>query len=274
VVRGDPDFEGIVVGLGALGAVVRVTLDVEPAYEVTQTVFEGLSWTSLLEHFDAVTAAGYSVSTFHRWGETTETVWVKRRTDRAAAPLPRELFGARVATGPHHPIAGLDPVNATPQLGEPGAWSDRLPHFRMGFTPSSGAEIQSEFIVPRGAAVAAIEALRGLSATLAPLTQVSELRTVAADALWMSPQYGQDTAAIHFTWQPDQPAVERALRRIEAALEPFGARPHWGKLFLAEADAIASLYPRHGDFAALAARLDPRGAFRNAWLERHVLDGG
>src|SRR5215218_999672 len=50
--RGDADFDGMVVGLGALGAVTRLTLDVEPAYEVRQRVFEGLAWDALYEHFD------------------------------------------------------------------------------------------------------------------------------------------------------------------------------------------------------------------------------
>ena len=153
-------------------------------------------------------------------------------------------------------------------------WSDRLPHFRADFTPSTGAEIQSEYLVPRRHAAAAIQAVRGLAATIRPLLQVAEIRTIAADRLWMSPQYGQDTVGIHFTWTRDQHAVERALVDLEAALAPCEARPHWGKLFLADAAAIASLYERLPDFARLVERLDPRGAFRNDWLRTHVLDGG
>jgi xylitol oxidase len=270
VQRGDSDFDGLVVGLGAAGAITAVTLDVEAAYDVRQWVFERLAWDALFEHVDEITASGYSVSVFHRWGEVAEQVWVKRRAD-AGAEEPRALFGAIPAGDHRHPIAGLDPVNCTPQLGEPGPWWDRLPHFRMGFTPSAGAEIQSEFHVARRHAAAAIEALLRLSSLLAPLTQVSELRTVAADTLWMSPQYGQDTVGIHFTWVPDQEAVQRALAEVERALEPFAARPHWGKLFLADAARIRPLYDRLDDFAALLARVDPRGAFRNQWLEDHVL---
>jgi alditol oxidase len=153
----------------------------------------------------------------------------------------------------------------------PGGWADRLPHFRMGFTPSNGDELQSEYHLPRRHAVAAIEALRGLAGTIRPVLQVTELRTIAADRLWMSPQYEQDTIAIHFTWAPEQEAVERVLVDVEAALAAFGARPHWGKVFLAAASVIAGLYERLPDFAALAQCLDARGAFRNDWLERHVL---
>jgi xylitol oxidase len=271
VARGDHDFDGMAVGLGALGAVTRVTLDVEPAYDVRQRVFEGLAWAALFEHFDPVMAAGDSVSVFTRWGETTDQVWVKSRVTEAAEDVRAELFGAPAATVERHPILGLDPAACTPQLGVPGRWSDRLPHFRMGFTPSAGEEIQSEYVIPRRHAVAAIDALRALAGAVRPVLQVSEIRTVAADRLWMSPQHGQDTVAIHFTWKREPEAVARALAGVEAALAPFEARPHWGKLFLADAAAIAPLYERLPDFRRVAERLDPRGAFRNAWLERHVL---
>lgn len=269
--RADPDFDGLVVGLGAVGALTRVTLDVEPDYRVRQRVFEGLEWRDLFEHFDAITSSGYSVSVFTRWGETVEEVWVKNRVHEQPEETAEELFSAAAATQDRHPILGLDPVNCTPQLGVAGPWAERLPHFRMGFTPSSGAELQSEYIVHRGDAVAAIEAVLVVAAALRPVIQVSEIRTVAADALWMSPQYGRDTVALHFTWRPEPAAVRRALAEVERVLAPFEARPHWGKLFLAGADEIRPLYERHGDFVALLDRVDPRGAFRNDWLRAHVL---
>jgi xylitol oxidase len=262
--RGDPDFDGLVVNLGALGAVTRLRLDVEPAYEVRQRVFEDLGWDRLYADFDAITAAGYSVSVFTLWGETS-SVWIKSR-----AEPPEELAGATPAPVDRHPIPGIDPVNCTAQRGVPGPWWDRLPHFRMGFTPSAGEELQSEFLVPRAHAVEAIETVRALAAQVQPVLQVSEIRTVAADRLWLSPQYGTDTIGIHFTWTRDPDPVERALAQVEAALAPFDARPHWGKLFLA---TPAHLYERRSDFLALAERLDPRGAFRNRWLERSLDPG-
>jgi alditol oxidase len=268
--RGDADFEGLVVGLGATGAVTRVTLDAEPAYEVSQRVFEGLGWDALSEQFDAVFASGDSVSLFTRWGDAINEVWVKRRVTGAPERPPADLFGARPAASERNPVPGMDPANSTVQLGRPGLWSDRLPHFRMGFTPSAGEEIQSEYHLPRHHALAAIEALRGLADAMRPLLYVCEIRTVAADGLWMSPQYGRDTVALHFTWRRDQHAVERVLESVEAALAPFAARPHWGKLFLADAAAIGGLYERLGDFMSLLHRVDQRGAFRNPWLERHV----
>ena len=117
-------------------------------------------------------------------------------------------------------------------------------------------------------AVAAIEAVPAIARD-APTAaaQVSEIRTVAADRLWMSPQYGRDTVAVHFTWKPEQERVERALVEVERVLDPFGPRPHWGKLFLADADEIRPRYERLGDFVALLGRVDPRGAFRNDWLQ-------
>jgi xylitol oxidase len=269
--RGDADFDGLVVGLGALGVVTRITLDVEPAYQVRQRVFDGLTWDALFEHFDAITSSGYSVSVFTRWGETTDQVWVKSRVTDAPEPVDADLFGSRAAPSERHPIPGMDPVNSTEQLGVPGPWWDRLPHFRLGFTPSAGDEIQSEYIVARSHAVAAIEAVRALAGDVRPLLQVCEIRTIAADRLWLSPQYGQDTIGIHFTWKRDEDAVRRVLADVETALAPFAARPHWGKVFLADAVAIARLYERLPDFSRLVERLDPRGAFRNEWLESRVL---
>jgi xylitol oxidase len=253
--RGEPDFAGMVVHLGALGAVTRVTLDVEPAYEVAQHVFEDVPWEAL----PSALGAAYSVSAFTRW-DVVDTLWVKRRVDE---PLP-EAPG-RPATVELHPIPGLDATGCTPQLGAPGPWSGRLPHFRLEFTPSHGEEIQSEYFVARERAAEAIAAMREVGPDVRGVLQVSELRTVAADELWLSPQHRRATLAVHFTWRRDQPAVERALREVEAALLPLGATPHWGKLFL-----TPPAPERADDFRALARRLDYRGAFRNAWLADSV----
>jgi len=269
--RGDHDFDGLVVGLGALGAVTRITLDVEPAYEVRQRVFEGLSWEALFEHFDEITSCGYSVSVFTRWGGTMDQVWVKSRVTDEPEQVESDLFGATAAAVDRHPILGLDASSCTPQLGRPGSWADRLPHFRMGFTPSSGEELQSEYLFPRRHAAEAIEAVRSLANKIQPLLQVSEIRAVAEDRLWMSMNYGEDSVGIHFTWKPEQDAVEDMLVQLEAALVPFEARPHWGKLFNVDAAAIAPLYERMPDFVRLVERLDPRGAFRNSWLKARVL---
>ncbi len=267
--RGDADFDAVVVGLGAFGVVTHVALDIEPSFQVEQTVYERLALDTVLADLDAVTGLGYSVSLFTTWRDVdvVDQLWLKRRPDRDAA-APAEVAGARPAPGPRHPLPGVSAEHTTEQGGVAGPWLDRLPHFRMGFTPSNGEELQSEYLVPREHAVAAIEAVRGLAAEIAPLLFVSEVRTVAADTLWLSPASGRDVVALHFTWRPEQPEVLALLPRLEAALAGLEARPHWGKLFTADAAALAPRYPQFDAFTALAAHYDPRGRFRNDFTER------
>ncbi|MGZ6624775.1 MAG: D-arabinono-1,4-lactone oxidase [Solirubrobacteraceae bacterium] len=273
VARNDAEFDGVVVGLGALGIVTSVTLEVQPFFAMRQRVFQGVGWDTLFDRFDRIFAAGESVSVFHLCGESTEQVWVKRRSqgDLDDDGDLQELLGVPAASTALHPVLGGDPVNCTEQMGAPGPWSERLPHFRSGFTPSSGEELQSEFFVARDDAIAAIEAVRGLAGAIAPLLLISELRTIAADTLWLSPEEGRDTLALHFTWRRRPAEVEAVVAQIEAALAPFAARPHWGKVFTAEAGTIAPLYSRMRDFRALRERMDPRGTFVNGWLRERVL---
>jgi xylitol oxidase len=262
----DAAFDGSIVALGALGVVSRVTLDIEPSFEVRQDVYDALSWTALLENFDAIMARAYSVSVFTTWtGDHVQSVWLKSVS--GAARPPQELYGARIVGGERHPLEGADVSSTTAQGGVFGPWIDRLPHFRMGFTPSNGEEFQTEYLVPRRHGVAAIEAIRSLSERIAPHLYVSELRTIAADSLWLSGAYETDALGIHFTWkfQPDE--VLPLLPVIEEALAPFQARPHWGKVFHS---VDRSLYPRLGDFVELAEELDPEHKFRNEFLERYV----
>lgn len=271
--RGDADFDGMVVNLGALGVVSSLTVDIEPSFTVAQTVFEDLDWDQALANFDDVTSAAYSVSLFTDWsGEKIAQAWLKSRTasDPDGEPQRTAFFGGTPATEPRHPIAGMPGTTCTQQFGAPGPWSDRLAHFRMEFTPSKGDELQSEYLVPREHAVEAIQAMRRLSDLVTPLLLVSEIRTMAADSLWLSPNYGTDGIGLHLTWRQDQPAVEAVLPVIEAELAPFGARPHWGKLFDGDAARLAPLYPRLADFKALAGRFDPDGKFRNGFLDRTV----
>ncbi|MFZ1993378.1 MAG: D-arabinono-1,4-lactone oxidase [Solirubrobacteraceae bacterium] len=275
VALGEPEFDAVVVGLGALGIVTRVTLAVEPYYEVRQRVFQGVSWDTLFTRLDEIYRAGESVSVFHLCGERTEQVWVKRRAgdadDQADGDL-QELLGVRAASVELHPVLGGDPVNCTEQQGVPGPWSERLPHFRSGFLPSSGEELQSEFFVAREHAVAAVEAVRSLAAEIIPLLLISELRTIAGDTLRLSPHQGRDSFALHFTWRRQPAQVEAVVAKIEAALAPLAARPHWGKVFTARAEAIAPLYPHMGGFLAMRERLDPDGTFVNQWLHDKVID--
>jgi xylitol oxidase len=276
VASGDPDFEGVVVGLGAMGIVTRVTLAVQPFYAMRQRVFQGASWDTLFARLDEIYGAGESVSVFHLCGERTEQVWVKRLDPDSGGEDDRdleELLGVRAAAVELHPVLGGDPVNCTEQQGVRGPWSERLPHFRSGFLPSSGEELQSEFFVGREDAVAAVEAVRGLADEIVPLLLISELRTITRDPLWLSPHEGRDSFALHFTWRRQPAEVQAVVAKIEAALAPLAVRPHWGKVFTAQADAIAPRYPRMDSFRRLRDRLDPRGVFVNDWLREKVLDG-
>jgi xylitol oxidase len=264
--RGERDFDGVVVNVGALGVVTRMVLDLVPTFEVRQNVFDGLPWSALFEHFDEIQDAAYSVSVFTNWAnDSVDQVWLKSIGGSRA-----ELFGARPADGPRHPAhaAGIGADNCTEQLGLPGPWHERLPHFRLGFTPSAGDELQSEYFVPYRHATAAFEALRGLGDRIAPLLLCSEIRTVAGDDLWLSPSQGGDRVALHFTWHPRQPEVEALLPVIEDRLAPLDVRAHWGKLF--HRSPSDETCPRLRDFRELRTRLDPDGVFRNPFVARNL----
>ena len=270
----DPDvFPGLVVNLGALGVVTSLTLDVVAAFDVRQHVHERLSFDAVRQHFDEITSSAYSVSMFTDWQRPEfTTVWRKVRigdVDRHDPALP--FFGAPPASEHRHPLPGLDPLPCTPQLGEPGPAYERLPHFRMAFTPSSGDELQSEYLLPREHAVEAIDALWTLQHRVSALVLVGEVRTVAADRFWMSPCHGRDSVALHFTWRPDWPGVRALLPDIEHALAPFDPRPHWGKLFTMAGPDVRRCYPQLPRFVELAERLDPSGRFRNGFLDEFVL---
>ena len=265
-----PDsFAGSIVALGALGVVTHVRLAVEPAYEVAQWVYEGLPWDRLLAEVDAVFASAYSVSVLTRWNApAVDYVWRKQRLADNVDRLPTRWLDASLADEPRHPVVGLPPAPATAQLGRPGRWHERLPHFRLEFTPSVGAELQTEYFVPREHAAAAIDAMRALGDRLAPVLMVSELRTIAADDLWLSPTYGRDSLSLHFTWVPDPPAVLAAVTEVESALEPFDHRPHWGKVFTMTPEMVAGRFDRLDDFGRLRHRVDPDGVFGNEFVDR------
>ena len=262
----DDDFAGWVVALGALGVVTRVTLAVEPAYDITQSVLVGLDLDVVEERFDEVFGAATSVSVFTRWRpEPDAQLWLKRRLDREGAWPGAPDFGARPSARKMHPLEDLDPVHCTEQ-GISGPWHERLPHFKAEFTPSSGDEIQAEYLLPRANAVQGIRAVRGLAARITPLLHVTEIRTMRADDLWLSPAYGRDTVGIHFTWHKDE-CIFDVLPAIEEALLPLGARPHWGKVTLATPDQLVAAYPRFGDFHHLVDALDPSGRCRSVVVD-------
>ena len=265
-------FAGAVVGLGSVGIVTRVTLELQPTFQVAQMVYQNLSLDQLHHHFDEIFGAGYSVSLFTDWQKhQAAQVWIKRRLATGDKnEWPAEFFGAKKAHENLHPITGHSAESCTEQRGVPGPWYERLPHFKMNFTPSSGRELQTEYFVPRDHGYDAILAVERVRDQISPHLFVTELRTIAADDLWMSMAYNRDSLAIHFTWKPEWEAVKQILPQIEAHLQHFGARPHWGKLFTMPPRSLQAQYARLADFKSLLKHYDPDRKFRNEFIDTNL----
>ena len=263
-------MDAITVGLGAFGIVTRLTLSIEPTFAVRQHVYEQLPMSTALEQIELIMADAYSVSLFTTWRRPyIEQLWRKQRVDDAASggEASGARFGATPATHNVHPVGELSPEPCTEQMGVPGPWHERLPHFRMGFTPSSGDELQSELFVAHSDAPDVMRTLMAMGDVLAPVLKISEVRAVAADTLWLSPCYQRDSIVFHFTWVPSWPQVQPVLSRLESALERFAPRPHWGKLTTLSGPAIRSRVERFGAFEQLRAEWDPAGKFLNSYLD-------
>jgi xylitol oxidase len=256
-------FPGSVVALGALGVVTALTLDIEPTFQVAQRVYLGVPLVEIAASFDAVFGAAYSVSAFTTWADGVAAVWLKHRVDQ---PEP-SWAGRRPAEQSINPVPGMPAEFATEQLNVPGRWHQRLPHFRPEFTPSAGEELQSEFFLPRAMAGAALAAIAEIGELVAPVLQVSEVRTVRGDELWLSPAYRRNSVTLHFTWIKNPPVVLPVLAEVERRLMPLGARPHWGKLTTVPAGQIIAGYERAADFDGLLRKFDPDGKFRNSFVD-------
>lgn len=267
------DIASAIVGLGALGVITKITLDLIPTFHMQQFVYDDLPLIQLEKHADDIFSDSYSVSLFTDWKEASfNQVWRKRIvTDEVATPVEAEFYGAKLATDHRHPVPGHTSENCSVQMGITGPWHERLPHFRMDFTPSAGEELQSEYYVPRQYAYEALCALNEIREQIAPFLYVSEVRTIAADELWMSPCYKQDSVAVHFTWKPNWAAVQQVLPIIEEQLAPYQARPHWGKLFTMDPAVLQSRFEKLPAFRDLVLQCDPQGKFRNAFLETYIM---
>ena len=265
-------FPGTVVHLGALGVVTKITLNLQPTYQVRQVVYENLSMDQLEHNLDAIMSSGYSVSFFTDWQHhRIGQVWIKSKVDpNVQFQIAPEFYGATAAKQNLHPLPGHDPTPCTEQMGIPGPWYERLPHFRMNFTPSSGAEIQTEYFVPRSRGYEAILAVEQLKDKITPHLFITEIRCIAADELWMSPAYKQDCMAIHFTWKPESEAILKVLPLIEEKLAPFNAKPHWGKVFTMPPSRIKQVYGNIPQFQALLKQYDPQGKLRNQFIDRNI----
>ncbi|OOQ62329.1 FAD-binding protein [Mucilaginibacter pedocola] len=263
-------LNSVVVGLGAIGVITKVTLDIIPTFQIRQRVFTNMPLAQVKQNFDKIVSAGYSVSLFTNWAsDTVSEVWIKSRLDEKDH-TEAEFYGAKAATKNLHPVIAQSAEKCTDQMGVPGVWYERLPHFKMGFTPSTGKELQSEFFIPMKHAVEAISAISKLGKQISPHLFITEIRTIAADELWMSPCYHQQSITIHFTWKPETEAVMRLLPIIEKELAPYNAKPHWGKIFTIAPKALASRYEKLAGFKKVVAQYDPKGKFRNTFLSHNI----
>jgi len=269
--RDGDKFYGAIVNLGAIGVVTKVTLELIPTFKMKQVVYLDLPMSALQNNFEAIESMGYSVSLFTDWkNKNINEVWIKsvaNNNDTAPAP---ELFGAKLATKNMHPIADQSAENVTDQMNIAGPWYERLPHFKMGFKPSAGKELQAEFFVPFENAYEAIMRIEKLHEKISPHLFITEIRTINADEYWMSPCYKQSSVAIHFTWKQETEAVMSLLPLIEEQLAPFNVRPHWAKLFTMDPKVLQSRYARLNDFKQMVAEYDPKGKFRNEFIDKNI----
>ena len=264
--------DGAVVHLGALGVVSNLVLELVPSFDLSQCVYEDLPLDTLDDHFDELMASGYSVSMFTDWRASRLTqLWIKQPPGLPSPVTQEPWFTASPALSARNPVPGAPPENCTEQLGVPGRWYDRLPHFRAEFKPSAGDELQSEYLLPVAQAVPALHALNEIRDRLAPVLLICEIRVIAADQLWLSTCYRQDSVAFHFTWIPDTATVLPVVTLLEHQLAPFAPRPHWGKVFTTPPEELRARYDRLPDFLDLMHRLDPPGKFRNAYTTRYLV---
>jgi xylitol oxidase len=237
-----------------------------------QVVYRNMPMKELENNFEAIMSSGYSVSLFTDWKDKNiNEVWIKTRVAGSAkTSFESEFYGAKLATQNMHPIESQSAENCTEQMGVPGPWYERMPHFKMGFTPSAGKELQAEYFVPLEHAYDAIVAVEKLHEKITPHMFISEIRTVAADNLWMSPCHKKTSVAIHTTWKQEPEAVMNLLPLVEQQLAPFNPRPHWAKLFTVAPSMLQSGIERLNDFKQLMHQYDPEGKFRNDFIDRYL----
>ena len=264
-------FNGAVVALGAFGVVTKLTLELQPTFNMKQVVYRNLAMSELEKNFNEIMGSGYSVSLFTDWkNKNINEVWVKSKVENENDAARPELFGAKLAQQNLHPIETESAENCTDQMGVPGPWYERMPHFKMGFKPSAGKELQAEYFVPIEHAYEAMMIFEKLTEKITPHLFISEIRAIAADDFWMSPCHKKTCVALHTTWKQEVEAVMQLLPVLEEQLAPFEARPHWAKLFTMSPSVLRSRYEKLNDFKQLVSQYDPNGKFRNEFLATNI----
>lgn len=256
----DPRLKGMAAGLGAFGVVTQLELKLVPAFNITTYTYVNMPVQNSYENFAALQNMGFGVLLVNMF--TAPDAWniaiVYARSDaNNTAMLTSNLFGGTLVS----------------QTTQP-SYLALLSIAQIGLSGVDGNEIQTEYFVPISKAVEAIKAVTAVanSTNIFPsLATAFVIRTIASDDLWMSEYYGNDTmVAIHFSWQNNVTAVEAVLPQLERAMIPYGARPHWGKMFTMEPEDFLPHYPKVNEFKKLAEQLDPKGKFRNEFLEENV----
>jgi len=264
-------FNGAVVALGAFGVVTKLTLELQPTFNMKQVVYRNLAMSELEKNFNEIMGSGYSVSLFTDWkNKNINEVWVKSKVENENDAARPELFGAKLSQQNLHPIETESAENCTDQMGVPGPWYERMPHFKMGFKPSAGKELQAEYFVPIEHAYEAMMVFEKLTEKITPHLFISEIRAIAADDFWMSPCHKKTCVALHTTWKQEVEAVMQLLPVLEEQLAPFEARPHWAKLFTMSPSVLRSRYEKLNDFKQLVSQYDPNGKFRNEFLATNI----
>jgi len=264
-------FNGAVVALGAFGVVTKLTLELQPTFNMKQVVYRNLAMSELEKNFNEIMGSGYSVSLFTDWkNKNINEVWVKSKVENENDAARPELFGAKLSQQNLHPIETESAENCTDQMGVPGPWYERMPHFKMGFKPSAGKELQAEYFVPIEHAYEAMMVFEKLTEKITPHLFISEIRAIAADDFWMSPCHKKTCVALHTTWKQEVEAIMQLLPMLEEQLAPFEARPHWAKLFTMSPSVLRSRYEKLNDFKQLVSQYDPNGKFRNEFLATNI----
>ena len=264
-------FNGAVVALGAFGVVTKLTLELQPTFNMKQVVYRNLAMSELEKNFNEIMGSGYSVSLFTDWkNKNINEVWVKSKVENENDAARPELFGAKLSQQNLHPIETESAENCTDQMGVPGPWYERMPHFKMGFKPSAGKELQAEYFVPIEHAYEAMMIFEKLTEKITPHLFISEIRAIAADDFWMSPCHKKTCVALHTTWKQEVEAIMQLLPMLEEQLAPFEARPHWAKLFTMSPSVLRSRYEKLNDFKQLVSQYDPNGKFRNEFLATNI----
>jgi FAD-linked oxidoreductase len=268
-------FDAARVGLGALGIVTAVTFNVVPAF-LLQAREEPMSWSRVITELDELTADNEHFEFY--WFPHTESCLTKRnnRTDGPASPLPRwryllddeflsnTLFGVTCRLGRRMPAA-IPVVNSVAARAL-GARTYTDAAYKVFTSPRRVRFKEEEYAVPRAALSDVLSEVKSLIQRRDwRISFPIEVRVTPADDLWLSTAYKRDSAyiAIHvFRTSPH----EEYFREVEAIMTAVGGRPHWGKMHTRDADYLAGVYPRFGDFTAIRDALDPDRRFGNDYL--------